>query len=131
MNSSPRSFIFIPLAGMYLACAAILLVTYTGQIGEANAYMGMQPWDMSFAGYVGFALGLPLLTWIVSQIDGRPSDFFRLFYGSIAVISFLVLHPVVGHLSTTEIFAGFVILFLPLLMINALDGVVPELKIQG
>jgi hypothetical protein len=93
--------------------------------------MGMQPWDMSVAGYVAFVLGVPLVAWIVSRTKGRPSDFFRLFYGTIVIISFLVLHPVIGPLSATEIIAGIVILFLPLLMIEILDAVLPAVKIKG
>lgn len=119
------------MLGLYLACSAILLLTYTGQIGEANAYMGMKPWDMSLAGYVGFATGLPIVAWVASRTRGRPSDFFRLFYGTIAVTSFLVLHPVVGPLPVTAIFAGLVLLFLPLLMLEILDAIFPALKVKG
>ena len=93
--------------------------------------MGMQPWDMSVAGYVAFVLGVPLVAWIVSRTKGRPSDLFRLFYGTIAINSFLVLHPVIGPLSATEIFAGIILLFLPLLMIEMLGAILPALKIKG
>lgn len=131
MHIESRTVTFFPMLGLYLACSVVLLLTYTGQIGEANAYMGMQPWEMSVAGYVGFAVGLPVVAWVVSRTRGRPSDFFRLFYGTIAVNSFLVLHPVIGPLSAMEIFVGIIILFLPLLMIEMLDAVLPAIKIKG
>lgn len=122
---------FIQCLALYLACSGVLLFTYTGQIGEANAYMGMQPWDMTVAGYAGFLIGLPVLAWIVSKASGRPSDFFRLFYGTIVVTSFLVLHPVSGHFSASEIFTGIVLLFLPFLMIEVLDAILPSIKTRG
>lgn len=131
MSIESRTVTFFPMLGLYLACSVVLLLTYTGQIGEANAYMGMQPWDMSVAGYVGFAAGLPIVAWVASRTRGRPSDFFRLFYGTIAVTSFLVLHPVIGSLPATAIFAGLVLLFLPLLMIEVLDAIFPALKTKG
>lgn len=131
MHIESRTATFFPFLGLYLACSVVLLLTYTGQIGEDNAYMGMQPWDMSVAGYVGFAAGLPIVAWVASRTRGRPSDFFRLFYGAIAVTSFLVLHPVIGPLPVTAIFAGLVLLFLPLLMLEVLDAILPALKTKG
>ena len=122
---------FFPCLALYLGCSAVLLLAYTGQIGEANAYMGMQPWDMSVAGYFGFAVGWPAVAWIVSRTQGRPSDFFRLFYGTIVATSFLVLHPVTGAFAATEIFTGVVLLFLPFVMMEVLDSVLPTIKIRG
>lgn len=122
---------YLPMLGLYLACSIVLLLTYIGQIGEANAYMGMKPWDMSVAGYVCFATGLAIVAWVASRSRGRPSDFFRIFYGTIAVTSFLVLHPINGPMPPPVIFAGIVILLLPLLMIEILDAILPTLKIKG
>lgn len=93
--------------------------------------MGMQPWDMSAAGYAGFLIGLPVVAWAVSRTRGRPSDFFRLFYGTIVVNSFLVLHPISGPLSVTEVFAGITILLLPLLVIDMLNAIVPAIRFRG
>ncbi|MDP3163929.1 MAG: hypothetical protein Q8N06_00565 [Hydrogenophaga sp.] len=131
MRISSGGTAFFPCLALYLGCSVVLLLTYTGQIGEANAYMGMQPWDMSVAGYFGFAIGLPVVAWIVSMTKGRPSDFFRVFYGTIVVTSFLVLHPVSGRFSAPEIFTGIVFLFLPFVMIEALDAILPTIKIRG
>lgn len=122
---------YLPMLGLYLACSFVLLLTYTGQIGEANAYMGMEPWDMSIAGYVVFAAALPIVAWAASRTRGLPSDFFRIFYGAIAVNSFLVLHPVNGAMPLMAILAGIVILILPLLMVEILSAVLPALKTTG
>jgi hypothetical protein len=108
-----------------------MLVAYMGQIGEDNAYLGMQPWDMSLAGYCGLLIGLPIVASVVASTRGRPSDFFRLFYAAIVVNSFLVLHPVIGPLSAVEIFAGIALLMLPLLTIEVLDAILPAIKVRG
>lgn len=131
MRIKSRTVSFFPFLALHLACSVVLLVVYMGQIGEANAYVGMQPWDMSLAGYAGFLIGFPIVAWIVARTRGRPSDFFRLFYGTIVVNSFLVLHPVIGPLSAIEIFAGIAILLLPLLMIEVLDGILPAIRTRG
>lgn len=131
MRVESRAASFLLFLALYLACSIVLIVTYTGQIGEANAYLGMQPWDMSAAGYVGFAVGWPFVAWIVSRTKGRPSDFFRLFYGTIVVTSFLALHPVTGLFSAVEIFVGMVLLFLPLLAVELLDATIPAIKFRG
>lgn len=131
MRIESSNVTFFQCLALYLACSVVLLIAYTGQIGEANAYMGMQPWDMSVAGYIGFLIGLPIVAWIVSRAKERPSDFFRVFYGTIVVTSFLALHPVTGAFSVTEIFTGILLLFLPFLMIEILDTVLPAIKIRG
>jgi hypothetical protein len=131
MHIESRATSFFAFLGLYAACSVVLLLVYTGQIGEDNAYLGMQPWDMSIAGYVGFVAGLPMVAWIVSRTRGRPSDFFRLFYGTIAIGSFLVLHPVIGPLSTAEIFAGIVLLLLPLLMLELFGAILPVIGSRG
>lgn len=131
MSIKSRTAPFFLLLALQLACSAVMVIVYTGQIGEDNAYLGMQPWDMSVAGYAAFLIGLPFIAWIISNSRERPSDFFRLFYGTIVVNSFLVLHSVSGFLSATEIFAGVAILLFPLLMIEVLDAILPALKIRG
>jgi len=83
------------MLGLYLACCGILLLTYTGQIGEANAYMGMQAWNMSVAGYVGFATGLPVVAWVAARTRDAHL-IFPVILRTITVTSFLVLHPVIG-----------------------------------
>ena len=112
-------------------CSIVLLETYNRQIGEANEYVGMQPWVMSPAGYLGLFLGLPIVAWVISGNDGRPSDFFRLFYGAIVLTSFLVLHPVAGLLPESTVFMGLLILFAPLLGLELLDRAVPAIRIRG
>jgi hypothetical protein len=119
------------MLGLYLACSFVMLFTYTGQIGEANAYMGMQPWDMPFAGYVVFAIGLPIMAWMAYRAHGRPADFFILFYGTITLTSFLVLHPITGPLTAGETGVGVVILLLPLLMVELFRVIIPAIRIKG
>lgn len=116
---------------LYFLSSFILFYTYVGQLEEANSYMGMKPWSMSILGYIVFFIGLQFLALIVSRTSGNPSDFFKIFYGSITINSFLVLHSITGPLSAFELIFGVIILFLPIAVIYVMDAFLPLIRIKG
>ena len=131
MHIQSRALPFTRSLGLVALCAVVLLGTYEWQIGEANEYLGMQPWEMSLVGYLALLLGLPMVAWVISGSDGRPSDFFRLFYGAIVLTSFLVLHPVAGQLPESTVVLGLLVLFAPLLVLEFVGRAVPAIRIRG
>ena len=117
--------------GLITLCSVVLLGTYNWQIGEANEYLGMRPWVMSPVGYLALLFGLPTVAWVISGNAGRPSDFFRMFYGAIVLTSFLVLHPVAGYLPDSTVVIGLLVLFAPLLGLEFVGRALPAIRIRG
>lgn len=122
---------FLVILILYIMYAGALISTYTTQLAEANAYTGMQPWNMSLSGWLWLLGGLPVIGWITYRIKGVPSDFFLLFYGAIAVVSFLTLHSVSGKVEDGMLLPAIVIMFLPLLAIEIFKKIIPAIKIKG
>ena len=127
----PRRVSYPVLLGLYGVNAAVLLAAQTGQIGEANEYMGMQPWHMDLPGYLLLLGGLPLLAWFNRRGVQGPSDFFRLFYCNIVLLSFLVLHPVAGPLPASTVYRGAAALFAPMVALAWLGRAIPPLRVYG
>ena len=127
----PRRVSYRVLLALYGVNAAVLLAAQIGQIGEANEYMGMQPWHMDLAGYLLLLGGLPLLAWLNRRGAQGPSDFFRLFYCSIVLLSFLVLYPVAGPLPVLTLYLGAAALFAPMVALAWLGRAIPPLRVYG
>jgi hypothetical protein len=123
-----RSGNLILLLVLYFFYSWALLSTYVVQLAEANVYEGWQPWAMSLEGWFVLGGGLPLVIWMTSRIDGRPSDFFRLFLGSITLVSFLLLHSVVGPLPEGAVLVCATVLLTPLLLLEVVGRLLPLMK---
>ena len=79
---------FLSILFLYVIYALAVIHTYDFQIAEANAYAGMQPWELTSAGWAILVIFLPPMAFMASRIKGDPSDFFVIFYAAIPVMSF-------------------------------------------
>ena len=116
---------------LYVIYVFAFINTYDFQIAEANAYAGMKPWEMTFAGWVALAIALPLIALMASRIKGNPSDFFVLFYFSIPVISFLSLTSTSGKINNSIWLPSLLTLVFPLLTIWVIQYLLPKLRCRG
>jgi hypothetical protein len=122
---------FIRVLLLLLTCSIILLLTYTEQLADANEYMGMQAWEMTELGYFLYLIGLPIIAYITTKFRGIPSDFFCLFYCTIAILSYLIFHTITGPLTANVIIFGWLILFAPLISIQVWRKLLPPIKFNG
>lgn len=122
---------FLSMLFLYVIYVFALINTYDFQIAEANAYAGMKPWEMTFAGWVILAIALPLIALMVSRIKGNPSDFFVIFYSAIPVISFFTLTSTSGKINKIILLPSSLIVFFPLFAILAFQYLMPKLKWRG
>jgi len=96
-------------------CTLAVITTYVFQIGEANFYTGMQPWDMNMLGLGILLAGLLLIIMISMQTRGMPSGFFLVFYSSIVVLSFVSLNSSSGTVDGLRLLFSFQLILVPLL----------------
>ena len=122
---------FLYLLSLYVLFVYSLIHTYTFQIAEANAYMGMQPWEMTVIGWFFLAIGMPTIILIISKLKGHPSDFFIIFYSLITITSFLSLNSVSGKIHDFNFLTSLLIITLPIIFIMVLKRLMPKLKFNG
>jgi hypothetical protein len=102
---------------LYSFCAVAVITTYVVQIGEANYYTGMQPWEMNTPGFGVLVVGLILIIMISMQTRGLPSEFFLVFYSSIVVLSFVSLNPSSGTVDWLRLLFSFQLILVPLIVV--------------
>jgi len=122
---------FLSMLFLYVIYAWIMIHTYDFQLAEANAYAGMQPWEMTFAGWVILVIALPLMAFMATRIKGNPSDFFVIFYSAIPVISFFALTSASGKIKNSILLPSLLIIFFPLLTLWAIQYLIPKIKWRG
>jgi len=122
---------FLSMLFLYVIYAWVIIHTYDFQIAEENAYAGMQPWEMTLAGWVILAIVLPLIAFIASRIKGNPSDFFVIFYSAIPMISFFTLTSTSGKINNSILLPSLLIIIFPLLAIWALQYLIPKIRWSG
>ena len=122
---------FLSMLFLYVIYAWVMIHTYDFQLAEANAYAGMQPWDMTFAGWVILVIILPLMAFMATRIKGNPSDFFVIFYSAIPVISFFALTSTSGKIKNSILLPSLLIIVFPLLTIWAIQYLIPKIKWRG
>lgn len=116
---------------LYVTYAWAMIHTYDFQIAEANAYHGMQPWEMTSAGWVILVITLPLMAFMATHIKGNPSYFFVIFYSAIPVISFLALTSTSGKINNSILLPSLLIIVFPLSAIWTFQYLIPEIKWRG
>ena len=122
---------FLSMLFLYVIYAWALINTYDFQLAEANAYAGMQPWEMTSAGWVLLAIALPLIALMALRIKGDPSDFFVIFYSAIPVISFLTLTSTSGKINNAILLPSLFIIVFPLFVILIIQYLLPQFKWRG
>lgn len=122
---------FLSMLFLYVTYAWAMIHTYDFQIAEANAYHGMQPWEMTSAGWVILVITLPLMAFMATRIKGNPSYFFVIFYSAIPVISFLALTSTSGKINNSILLPSLLIIVFPLLAIWMFQYLIPEIKWRG
>lgn len=113
------------------ALVIVILSTYQLLIAETNAYLG----------YMSFAIDLPylstllvslfILVWFIPVRVTKPSDFFRLLYGSLALLPYVVLHGIRGEVEPTEYMMNFCVLMLPMFAVQAGSFFMPALRVPA
>lgn len=122
---------FLSMLFLYVIYVWAMIHTYDFQIAEENAYAGMQPWEMTSAGWVILAIALPLIAFMASRIKGNPSDFFVIFYSAIPVISFFALTSTSGKINNSILLPSLLIIIFPLLAIWVLQYLIPKIRWSG
>jgi hypothetical protein len=122
---------FLNMLFLYVIYARVMIHTYDFQLAEANAYAGMQPWEMTFAGWVILVITLPLMAFMATRVKGNPSDFFVIFYSSIPVISFFALTSTSGKIKDTILLPSLLIIVFPLLTIWVIQYLIPKITWRG
>lgn len=122
---------FLSMLFLYVIYAWVIIHTYDFQIAEANAYAGMQPWEMTFAGWVILVITLPLMALMATRVKGNPSDYFVIFYSAIPVISFFALTSTSGKINNSIFLPSLLIIVFPLLAIWGLKYLIPEITWRG
>lgn len=122
---------FLSMLFLYVIYAWVMIHTYDFQLAEANAYAGMQPWEMTFSGWVILVITLPLMAFMATRIKGNPSDFFVIFYSAIPVISFFALTSTSGKINNSILLPSLLIIVFPLLAIWALQYLIPKITWRG
>ena len=122
---------FLSMVFLYVIYAWVMIHTYDFQLAEENAYIGMQPWEMTSAGWVILVITLPLMAFMASRIKGNPSDFFVIFYSAIPVISFFALTSTSGKINNSILLPSSLIIVFPLLAIWALQYLIPKITWRG
>ena len=122
---------FLSMLFLYVIYAWVIIHTYDFQLAEANAYAGMQPWKMTFAGWVILVITLPLMAFMATRVKGNPSDFFVIFYSAIPVISFFTLTSTSGKINNSILLPSLLIIVFPLLAIWGLKYLIPKITWRG
>jgi hypothetical protein len=116
---------------LYLAFSTSVVHVYVLQISNSLSTSGLKVWNMTVAGWAAMVIGLPYLAWNISRINGKPSDFFQLFYSVIAVTSYILLHSVWGRVPPLVSTAGALVLVTPLLALELFKRRGPTLLVKG
>lgn len=122
---------FLSMLFLYVIYAWVMIHTYDFQIAEANAYAGMQPWEMTFAGWVILVIALPTMAFMATCVKGKPSDFFVIFYSAIPVVSFVALTSTSGKIKNSILLPSLFIIIFPLLMIWVIQYLIPKITWRG
>lgn len=106
-----------------------LVDTYDHQIAEANT--GMFPLVVSHLGW-GYCLVVTFwLARVLAKARGEPSDFFLIFYCSIVLISFLVLHSLAEDVDDQRLTMFLAFLIVPVVTLTIFKKFIPRLKVAG
>jgi hypothetical protein len=122
---------YFALLVIYVVYIWSIIHTYDYQIAAANAYAGMQPWEMTFIGWIFLILILIVLVFITSRLNGYPSDFFVIFYSSIPVISFCTLTSTSGKISELILLPSIVVIVFPLFALLMVERFFPKIRWHG
>jgi hypothetical protein len=122
---------FFSMLFLYVIYVGAMIHTYDFQLAEENAYAGMQPWDMTFTGWVILVIILLLIALMASRIKGNPSDFFVIFYSAIPVISLFALTSTSGKINNSILLPSLLIIIFPLLTIWAIQYFIPKITWRG
>lgn len=127
----PRRNKFLSMLLLYITYVWVMIHTYDFQIAEQNAYGGMQPWEMTFVGWVLLIIALPLIAFMASRIKGNPSDFFLVFYSAIPLISLLALTSTSGKINNFVLLPALLVLTFPLFATLTLRYLMPKIRWSG
>lgn len=122
---------FSKVLALYSLCTIAVISTYVFQIGEANYYSGMQPWNMSMPGLGILVAGLLLIIMVSMQTRGLPSGFFLVFYSSIVVLSFLSLNSSSGTVDGLRLLFSFQLILVPLIAVWIVGQINFRIKFEG
>ena len=121
-----------PLRFWFVGVSAAVLVAQVGQIGPANADIGFQPPDPSLMSLVIAVSGLAAFAWLNRRGTQRPSDYFRFLHAVGVVFPLIILHDAADPtMPAMWLFAGLLILALPLLMMASVGAWVSPMKSPG
>lgn len=127
----------VPFAfGRFLGILILLVIytwalvdTYDSQIAEANT--GMFPRVMTNLAWTYCLVVTFWLATLLAKARGEPSDFFLIFYCSIVLISFLVLHSVSEEVDDQMLTTFLALLIAPVAALAIFKKLVPRVKMIG
>jgi hypothetical protein len=122
---------FISLFFLYLIYVWAIIHTYDFQIAEANAYAGMQSWEMTSAGWIYLGVVLLILALNASRLKGYPSDFFVIFYSAIPLIAFCALTSTSGKINESIFLPSLFVITFPLISIFIVQYFFPKIQWRG
>lgn len=106
-----------------------LIDTYDRQIALANT--GMFPLITTNLAWIYCLVVTFWLASVLAKARGEPSDFFLIFYCSIVLISFLVLHSVAEEVDDRRLTIFLAFLIVPVLALAIFKKFIPRLKLVG
>ena len=119
------------VSALYSICTIAVITTYVFQIGEANYYTGMQPWNMDMSGLGILVAGLFIIIMMSMQTSGLPSGFFVVFYSSIVVLSFVSLNSSSGTVDGLRLLFSFQLILVPLIAVWIAGKMNLQIKFNG